>query len=315
MGFLDKSGYTTTATNTIRTGVSQASAIGKTVVQSSVFINKNVFQFDKLFVNSMTRISSPVPKMPQMIKANLEQESRANAYSFMITQQAATTSTQPLQLQLRQTNVDQSQVQGTTQPRVALQPTSTQENREVQIETKNVTADNTGQREPINNTDQNLIPDEEKIRFVPKDKVKEIYKPVILGIVSENINKGIATRNVVIIKKPKTSEIVIKSMKILRKDLFTRDEFVSVGEVNLNQVKIDPRYLGVIGALNEKYSPSDLTAFIDTELERNRSYLYKIKMEFLFSREKVHEEIELGVGVQAVDPNIINPLLSAFRNT
>lgn len=106
-------------------------------------------------------------------------------------------------------------------------------------------------------------------------------KPKILMTLSTKLNANrIPTEIVFFIKRIDVTRFADTAYTILRKDIFTEDEFVPIATILSNRFRIDPLYTNIANKLFTKDQQRKIFTFVDNSLNMNRSYAYKIKVDF-----------------------------------
>lgn len=113
-------------------------------------------------------------------------------------------------------------------------------------------------------------------------------KPRIALILSTHLNSNrIPTETVIFIKRINSIKYRDIAYTILRKNIFTENDFRQIIRIVSNKFSIDPLYTNIANKLFSPEERSSIISFTDRFLQPNSSYAYKIKVEFeILSREE-----------------------------
>lgn len=106
-------------------------------------------------------------------------------------------------------------------------------------------------------------------------------KPKMLLILSTRLNANrIPSENILFFKRLNSSRYRDVVYTILRKDIFIESNFRIIGTIRSDKFKIDTLYIEIARKILPGGDLKDIVSFNDINLTANRSYAYKLKVDF-----------------------------------
>lgn len=110
-------------------------------------------------------------------------------------------------------------------------------------------------------------------------ELKKESKPRIVAVIAENVVNGYPQQNCVVFKKVTSPGVFVTKYTIYRKAVFRDREFIKIKELFSDDLTLPEQYVPVVRAAS--ISPKNAFIYIDREISRNATYVYKIEVSWV----------------------------------